>query len=314
MTRCDLSIIIVSYNTRDLLQGCLASVFAATRGISFEVIVVDNASSDDSTAMLASSYPQVRLICNTANAGFGAASNIGAEAACGRHLLLLNSDAVLTADTGAGLAAFLDAHPDAGCVGPRIELMDGRPQPRSFGSQPSLRALFNETFLLSRLFRGSSLFPAICSDMPEGRLSRVGWVSGVCMALPRSAYRQAAGFDPGYFMYAEDMDLCLRLKKLGWATYHIDDFPVRHLLGGSTKTDAEAVRNSLLQQRNFLRLLGSVMSRRSCAMARLLLAAGLMLRIVAGVGLAAAGRGSLLLRTSRARLADLVSHRSLPCA
>ena len=314
MTSCDLSIIIVNYNTRDLLHSCLASVFAATRGISFEVIVVDNASSDGSTAMIASTHPQVRLICMSANAGFGAANNRGAEAACGRHLLLLNSDTVLTTDTGAGLAAFLDAHPDAGCVSPRIELMDGMPQPRTFGCAPSLRTLFNDIFLLNTLFRDSTFFPAIHSCLPRQRLSQVGWVSGVCMALPRTAYCHAKGFDPSYFMYAEDMDLCLRLKKLGWSTWHIDDFPVRHLLGGSTKTDAAAVCNSLLQQRHFLHLLGSVMSRRSCAAARMLIAAGLALRIVAGAGLAAAGRGNLLLQTSLARLADLARQRSLPCA
>jgi GT2 family glycosyltransferase len=289
-------------------------VYAATRAVSFEVIVVDNASSDGSTAMVSSKYPLVHLICNTANAGFGAANNIGAGAACGRHLMLLNSDALLITDTGAHLAAFLDEHPDAGCVGPRIELMSGAPQPRSFGNAPSLRTLFNDTFLLSSLMRGSSFFPGIYAHLPAGRLSQVGWVSGVCMALPAAAYRQAAGFNPGYFMYGEDMDVCLRLKKLGWNIYHIDDCAVRHLLGGSAKTDDAIVSNSLMQQRHFLHLLGSVMSRPGCAAARLLIAAGLVLRIAAGCALAAAGGKSLLLRTSLARLADLASARSLPCA
>ena len=275
----ELSIVVVSYNTRDLLRQCLESVFSATRRESFEVIVVDNNSTDDSCALVKAKFPQVRLIENQHNAGFGGANNQGVEASRGSHVMLLNSDAVLLEDTGSALVEFLKTHPEAGVVGPRVLLMDGSLQPKTYGNLPSFKAFLNQSLLLARLFPKSRTFAGIYVESAWDRVMEVGWISGVCMVLAREDYLAINGFDPAFFMYSEDMDLCRRLRERGRKCYRVDAFGIRHLCAGSTKTPEQFLKHDVMRQRNFIRMLDSCAGSHQVTM-RVILGIGLALRVI----------------------------------
>ncbi len=195
-------------------------------------------------------------------------------------MLLLNSDALLLEDTGAALVRFLEANPRTGIVGPDVVLMDGTRQPKTRGMLPTARAMLNQNLLLCRLFPHSRFFAGLYVETAWSREARVGWVSGVCMAIRREAYAQSGGFDPAIFMYAEDIDLCRRCAALGWETWRINAHAIKHLCGGSTKTDTQVLRNRVLQQRNFLRLLDRSMGPAGRAATRRGFVIGLSLRSV----------------------------------
>lgn len=274
-----LAYIIVSYNTRDLLAACLASLYAHTRGVTFEIVVVDNASADGSAAMVREKFPAAVLVESGENLGFGRANNLGFARSRAPFVMLFNSDALLLEDTGAALVRFLEEHPRAGIVGPDVVLMDGTSQPKTFGHLPTTRVVLNQYLLLSRLFPRSRLFGGLYLEHLPARQGRVGWVSGVCMVMRREAYQASGGFDPRIFMYVEDVDLCRRCANLGWETWRINAHAIKHLCGGSTKTAEQLLRMHILQQRNFLQLLDAALGPLGRAGARLGLVTGLLLRI-----------------------------------
>jgi N-acetylglucosaminyl-diphospho-decaprenol L-rhamnosyltransferase len=310
-----LAFIIVSYNTRDLLDACLASIYRHTVGLSFEVIVVDNASRDGSPALVREKYPDVVLVESRENLGFGRANNLGFARSRAAFVMLLNSDALLLEDTGAALVRFLEAHPRAGIVGPDIVLMDGTRQPKTRGMLPTARVMMNQNLLLCRLFPRSRFLAGLYVEADWARETRIGWVSGVCLAMRRPAYEQSQGFDPAIFMYAEDVDLCRRCAGLGWETWRINGHAVKHLCGGSTKTEAQVLRNRVLQQRNFLRLLDRSMGPAGRASTRLSFVVGLSIRsILRGLASLAGGAGRrLAFRADLRCLSDFVGlTRTLP--
>ena len=153
----DLSISIVSWNVKDLLEACLKSIYDTTDGISFEVFVSDNGSTDGTIKMIKENFPQVKLIENGANIGFTKANNKVIRKAQGRYVILLNSDTVVTPGSLATLVKFMDGHPEAGAVGPKLEYPDGSPQP-SCRSFPTLETEFYRIFFLDQLFPQSKRF------------------------------------------------------------------------------------------------------------------------------------------------------------
>jgi len=275
-----LSFIIVSYNTRVLLDDCLQSIYRYTHGVTFEVIVVDNASADDSPAMVRTKYPAVILIESGGNLGFGRANNLGFIHSRGDYVLLFNSDALLLEDTGAALVQFLEGNPRVGIVGPEVILMDGTRQPKTRGMLPTTRVMLNQNLLLCLLFPRSRFFAGLYVEADWERENRIGWVSGVCMVVRRAAYEQSGGFDPRIFMYGEDVDLCRRCAALGWETWRIGAHAIKHLCGGSTKTDAQILRNRVLQQRNFMQLIDASMGPLRRIVTRASFMGGLLLRAV----------------------------------
>ncbi len=242
-----LSIIIVSWNVRDLLRACLASLpaalpppdasqpltFHASRFTFHETIVIDNASADDSADMVARDFPDVRLIRNTANLGFGRANNQGIALAQGRYLLLLNSDTILPPGALVLLLDFMETHPQAGACSPRLLLPDGRPQPYAFGNDPSLGYLLRRG--INRL-----VFRRPLHDWATAISQPVDWISGACLLLRRDALQQVGGFDEAFFMYFEDVDLCLRLRQAGWQVWHHPAVGITHLGGQSLKQNPAA--------------------------------------------------------------------------
>lgn len=240
-----LSIIIVSWNVRDLLHACLASVPAAVTPsashlalhpaslTSYETIVIDNASADGSADSVATDFPDVHLIRNTANLGFGRANNQGIALAQGRYLLLLNSDAIAPAGVFASLVDFMETHPQAGACSPALLLPDGSAQPFAFGHDPSPGYLLRRG--INRL-----LFDRPLHDWATAVSQPVDWVSGACMMIRRQALAQTGGFDEAIFMYFEDADLCLRLRRAGWEVWWHPAAAITHLGGQSMKQNPGA--------------------------------------------------------------------------
>lgn len=226
----EVSVVVVAYETRDDLRACLASL-AAHGGPGVETIVVDNASTDGSADMVARDFPAARLVRNERNLGFGAACNRGASVASGPYLLFLNSDAQVTAGAIAALARVLDAQPDVAIVGPRTLNEDGTAQV-SFG--PALTPLAE--------WRQGRLVRAVARRDPDAlrvaherslRASEPDWVSGSCLMIRRRAFDAVSGFDEGFFLYEEDVDLCVRVRTQSGLVRFEPAATVVHRLGRS---------------------------------------------------------------------------------
>jgi hypothetical protein len=229
----DVSVVVVNWNTRDLLARCLATAQANAGGLSVELIVVDNASSDDSVAMVRERFPEARVIANPENVGFARANNQAAAVARGRYLLLLNSDAFLTPHALEALVTVADAQPRAGLVGAQLRNADGSFQ----ASYTPFPTLWREFLILTGLGRAlfGRQFPSHGPEEARG-LQRVDYVEGACLLIRLEAYAAVGGLDEGYFMYAEEVDLCLNLRRRGWEVWYQPAARVIHLGGASSHT------------------------------------------------------------------------------
>lgn len=247
----DLTIAIVSWNTRELLRRCLASIDPLIggdgEGLRVEVIVVDNGSADGSAELVAAEFPRATLIRNRDNRGFAGANNQAIAASQGRHVLLLNSDAVLVPGAAETMVGFLDSHPGVGAVGVQLVNADGSFQ-ASFADFPSL---LGELLLLTKL---SKLVcpPTYPSYPPEkSTVTRaVDWVVGACLMVRRRAIDEVGGLDEGYFMYTEETDWCYRLGKAGWPVYFLPEVRVPHWSGQSASKAPERKRSQLYRSKS----------------------------------------------------------------
>lgn len=207
----DVSVLIVSYNTKEWLRPCLESVRKAAQTVSHEVIVVDNASVDGSAEFVSEAFPQVRLLGNRENVGFARAVNQGARHAVGTYLLLLNPDGELGVGAVDALVAFSRANPQHIICGGRTVTKEGRLDPKSCWKAPDLWGLFCSATLLSTLFPGSPTFnPESMGGFARDRIQTVDIVSGCLLLISRADWNLLGGFDERYFVYGEDADLCLR--------------------------------------------------------------------------------------------------------
>jgi GT2 family glycosyltransferase len=212
----ELSILVVSYNTRAMTLACLGSVYEQTAAALFEVIVVDNASSDGSAEAIAAAFPQVKLIASAENRGFAAANNLAATHAAGRWLLLLNPDTLVLDRAIERLHAFAEAHAEAKIFGGRTQFGDGTLNPASCWRKPSLWSVFCIASGLTALFpRSALLAPESFGAWDRRTVREVDIVSGCFFLLPRSLWMDLGGFDPLFFMYGEEADLCLRAGRTG---------------------------------------------------------------------------------------------------
>ena len=245
MSNPDVSIIVVNWNTRELLRNCLASVYEQTTGISFSVIVADNASTDGSVEMIARDFRRVQLIANSENRGFAAANNQGIALAKGRYILLLNSDTIVLDHAIEKTMAFADAHPRTAVVGCRVLNSDGTLQNSCFMFPSGLNMLLSATYLY-KLVPGSRLFGRERMTYWDRRDARdVDVVSGCFMFLRREAIEQVGVMDEAFFMYAEETDWCYRFKKEGWAVTFDPSATIIHLGGASSRQAASAMRLQL---------------------------------------------------------------------
>lgn len=228
----DVSIIILNWNTRDLLADCLDSVAQTCGDLDLETIVVDNASSDGSQDMVRQRFPHVRLIANSENVGFARGNNQGIAMSRGRYALLLNSDALLLDHSLPAMLELAEAEPRAGIVGAHLLNSDHSFQ----ASHTPFPTLWREFLILSGV--GRKLHgPWYPSRGPqEGKGPQVAdYVEGACLLVRRQAFEEVGGLDENYFMYAEEVDWCYAMREKGWQVWYQPSAKVIHLGGGSSK-------------------------------------------------------------------------------
>jgi len=232
----DLSIIIVNYNVKEFLKNLLHSIHKASQNLSIELIVVDNASDDGSVEMIKEKFPDVILIANERNLGFGKANNIGLKKAKGKYILLINPDTLVAEDTFIKLIEFFETHPEAGMAGCKILNPDGTLQLACRRSFPGPWTSFTKVTGLSSLFPKSKLFARYnLTYLDENQTYEVDAISGSFMMLRKEVYEKVGGFDEQFFMYGEDLDLCYRIQKAGYKIFYVHSTQIIHYKGESTK-------------------------------------------------------------------------------
>jgi hypothetical protein len=235
-----LSIVIVNWNVRDLLRHCLTSILSLgpandpTSPLPFEIIVVDNASTDGSLEMLHADFSQITLIANRENRGFPAANNQGIAAAHGRYVLLLNPDTRVLEGALTKLVDFIEAHPDVGLVGPQLLHPDGRVQ-SSRRRFPTLATLFLESTWLEPWTPDALLDHYYFRDQPDDVVLDVDWVTGAAMLVRHETIQQVGGMDESFFMYSEELDWCRRIKAAGWRVVYQPAAQIVHHVGKSSE-------------------------------------------------------------------------------
>jgi GT2 family glycosyltransferase len=229
--RLPISVVIVNYNSRELLHTCLTSMEVEACD---EVIVVDNASSDGSAEIVMQDFSWVRLIKNKKNCGYGAAANLAIAGCSSKYVLLLNCDTLLQPGTLQALCDYLDQHPQAAIVGPSLVNTDGTRQASCFRFPTPLQTLLKETSL-------SEIWPDPLSNGLPGTASAVPWVLGAALAIRRVAFESVGGFNRSFFMYFEEVDLCYRLNRAGWETHFTPAATVTHIGGASTQQHRTAM-------------------------------------------------------------------------
>jgi len=241
----DVSIIVVAWNVRDLLHKCLESVYEQTEDIEFEIIYVDNASTDGSVEMVRNQFPTVRIIKNDENKGFIVANNQGIEISEGRYVLLLNSDTVILKNAIAKTMKFADEHPDAAVVGCRVLNPDRTLQRTCAMYHSVLNMLLSATYLY-KIFPKSKFFGR--EEMTWWEFNDVREVEVVygCFSLVRKdPINQVGLMDPRYFVYGDDPDWCYRFHKAGWKVMFTPEAEIIHYGGRNTRCMAEKFRLQL---------------------------------------------------------------------
>jgi len=228
----DLSVIIVNWNTRTFLLQCLESLYQGAGDTKMEVWVVDNGSGDGSAVAVREHFPEVALIENQMNLGFGRASNQAMRESKGTYLLLLNPDTRVKSGTIGRLLSFMGTHPEAGVAGTQLLNADGTKQ-NSIANFPSLATELLNKSLLRWWF--PKKFPGKERDYPEP--VEVDSVVGACMMVRREAVNQVGWLDEDYFLFLEETDWCFRMKRAGWKIYHCPQVAVTHLQGKSVEIE-----------------------------------------------------------------------------
>jgi GT2 family glycosyltransferase len=239
----DVSIVIVSFNTLAVLRECLLSVYRETGALRVQTIVVDNSSTDGSPEMVAQEFPGVELIVSKINLGFGGANNLAFEVARGRYVVLLNSDAFLTEGSLQRSVAHMDADPKAGLGGGRLVGRDGSQQP----SARMFPTVLNDLIVLSGLaskFPRSRFFGRFDRTWAdEADPASVDWVPGAYSIIRAEALQASGPFDPRFFLYYEEVDLCMRIKAKGYSIWYWPDISVVHI-GGESSRQVESLEFS----------------------------------------------------------------------
>lgn len=229
------SILIVNYNTSELLINCIKSIYKQTSFIEFEIIVVDNHSSDDSVSKVRKDFPNVKVIENNQNIGFAKANNQAINESTGEVILLLNSDTIVLDGAIEKSFRFFKDHPDAGVVGCKLMNPDRSLQP-SCRSFPSLLNYLSESFFLYKLFPKSQIFGRpFMTFLDYKNIVKVDVVTGAFMMIKRDVLDHVGLLDDGFFMYSEETDFCYRVRKNGWQIYYYPGAQIIHIRGGTSE-------------------------------------------------------------------------------
>lgn len=248
----DLAVVIVNYNTCELLRDCLASIYGSQGHLNFKVVVVDNASSDGSVAMVQAEFPQAELIGSHVNGGFAFANNLGLRrvgfddndppsAQAPRYVLLLNPDTILPPTALADMVTFLDDHPGAGAAGPKLVRLDGSLDLACRRTFPTPVVSFYRRVGFSKLFPRSRTFGRYnMTYVDPDEMIEVDSVVGAFMMVRREAIAQAGLLDETYFMYGEDLDWAYQIKANGWKIYYNPAVTVTHVKRAASRHSPQA--------------------------------------------------------------------------
>ena len=239
-----LSVIIVNYNSKLLIEQCIISVKKALHQIQGEIIVVDNNSTDGSKEYVPQNFTDLKFIGNTENLGFAKACNRGFKISSGKYVLFLNPDTTIPGNSLSQCISFFETQPDAGAVGVRMINGDGNFLRESKRGFPSPSVSFYKLFGLAALLPRSKTFAKYYQGhLPEQAINSVEVLSGAFMMIRRDVFEKVNGFDEDFFMYGEDIDLSLRINKAGYKNYYLGHISVTHLKGGSTTYDNKYVHD-----------------------------------------------------------------------
>lgn len=233
MNEIDLSIIIVNFNSKDYLEKCLKSIFYESRcSLNFEVIVVDNASTDDSINMLRTDYPFVKVLLNSENRGFAFANNQAINLSKGKFIMLLNPDTTVLENSIDNMFSFMEKNNEVGIVGPMIINADGTFQPQCKRGFPTPSSALSYFLGLHNIFPKSKIFGKyLLTYLDQSELNEVDSVSGACMFVRKQVFKEVGLLDQDYFMFGEDIDLCFRAKQKGWKVYYLPASKIVHCGG-----------------------------------------------------------------------------------
>ena len=242
----DISVVIVNYNVKDLVDNCISSIHKANSGkYKIEVFLVDNNSIDGSVAHIRSKYPEVKIISNEKNVGFSIANNLALKQSSGEYILILNPDTVLEEGTFEKLISFLHKNPMTGAVTSKLILANGKLDSACRRSFPTPEVAIPRMLGLSKLFPKSSFFGKYnLTYLDENKTYEVDAICGAFMFIPMKVLNETGFFDEDYFMYGEDLDLCFRIKKKGYKIFYYPEVTTIHFKGESTrKTNLKYVNN-----------------------------------------------------------------------
>jgi len=230
----DLSIVIVSYNTRDFLVKCIQSIEETAQDFTYEIIVVDNASNDGSVELVKEKFKDVVLIANKENLGFSKANNLGVKKTSGRLVLFLNADTVVYPLTLKAMINFMDNHKDAGAATCKLQMPNGRIDDASHRGFPTPWNSFSHFSGISKLFPRSKTFGGYnLSYLDLSETHEIDALAGAFMMVRREAGKKVGWWDEDYFFYGEDLDFCFMLKQNGWKVYYMPEFSILHYKGVS---------------------------------------------------------------------------------
>jgi len=248
MDNTDVSVVIVNWNTEELLYKCIKSVKDKTSGLRYEIIVIDNNSADGSALMMKREFPDCKLIESKENLGFGKGNNRAAKEASGKYIFYLNPDTELITNALLGMFSFLESNKDFGAVGCKLILPNGPIEYPCASTYPTLLNNFCQLFLLNRIFPKSRFFSSRLLDYWNHKDSReIDCLSGACMMVRKDLNNRLNGFDENIFMYAEDTDLCYRIKKEGDKIFYLSTEVIMHHEGAGTKKGKSRNFPSLLK-------------------------------------------------------------------
>lgn len=251
----DLSIIILNYNTKDLLRDCLRSVSKAKAdGFANEIIVVDNASTDGSTKMVKKEFPAVKLIASQKNLGFAAGNNLATPQACGRYFLFLNPDTVVLSTTIPTMIKFMNQHPEAGAATCRVELPSGKLDDACHRGFPTPWNALCHFSGLEKIFPKIKLFSGYyLSYLSLDKTHEIDSGVGAFLMVRRQAGEKIGWWDEDYFWYGDDLDFCYRIKNSGWKIFYVPKVKIIHYKGASSGIKKDSQKISTATQETRLR-------------------------------------------------------------
>ena len=280
----DLSIIIVNWNSKEYLRKSIASILAQTRGLEFEIIVIDSASFDGSAGMLRTEFPEVRFIQSWGNLGFARSNNVACEFATGECVLFLNPDTEIVGPCIKLLYTTLKSLPRAGAMGCKLLNSDGTLQTSCVQAFPTIMNQILSAEPLRRLMPRSRLWGMRALFENTTAPVEVDMVSGACLMMRRSVFQQIGLFSIDYFMYAEDVDLCYKARQFGFCNYYLGQARAIHHGGGSSQR-APSNFSSIMAIESIWRFLKNSRGIGYCARYRLAVAGAAFVRVAVLVGL-----------------------------